>query len=118
MEKLVYLCWKRAGDSMERFRDALVGDVSPRLLDGGALSLTINVADLGDCVQDSPLIIGEGKTIAASVSLWLHSIDGRGVIEETLATLAERVWGYLVTESVPLQYADRNWPDGAKSPGV
>jgi hypothetical protein len=118
MEKLVYLCWKRAGDSIERFRDALLGDVSPGLLDGGALCLTINVADLGDRVQDSPLIIGEGKTIAASVSLWIHSIDGRGVIEETLAKLAERVWGYLVTESVPLQYADRNWPDGAKSPGV
>jgi EthD domain len=118
MEKLVYLCWKRAGDSIERFRDALVRDASHGLLDGGALSLTINVADLGDRVQDSPLMIGEGKTIAASISLWLDSIDTRGVIEETLATVAERVWGYLVTESVPLQYADRKWPDGAKSPGV
>jgi hypothetical protein len=118
MEKLVYLCWKRAGDSIERFRDTLVGDVSQGLLGGGALSLTINVADLGDRVQHSPLMIGEGKTIAASVSLWLDSIDTRGVIETTLATVADRVCGYLVTESVPLKYADRKWPDGAKSPGV
>jgi len=118
MEKLVYLCWKRSADSIERFRDALLRDVSPRLLEAGALSLTVNVADLGDRVADSPLVIGEGRSISASVSFWVHSIDGRGVIEQTLAPCTEKLWGYLVTESVPLQYPDRSWPDGAKSPGV
>jgi hypothetical protein len=118
MEKLVYLCWKRGADPIERFRDALLRDVSPRLIDGGARSLTINVADIGERVNDSPLVIGEGRTIAASVSFWLDSIDARGVIEERLAPMTERLWGYLVTESVPLQYPDRTWPDGAKSPGV
>jgi hypothetical protein len=118
MEKLVYLCWKRGADPIERFRDDLLRDVSPRLIDGGARSLTINVADIGERVNDSPLVIGEGRTIAASVSFWLDSLDGRGVIEERLAPLTERLWGYLVTESVPLQYPDRTWPDGAKSPGV
>ncbi len=118
MEKLVYLCWKREADSIERFRDVLLTEVSPRLLGGGVLSLTINIADLGAKVADSPLVIGEGKTMAASVSCWLDSLDGRRVIEETLPPLTEKVWGYLVTESVPMQYADRSWPDGTKSPGV
>jgi hypothetical protein len=118
MEKLVYLCWKRGTESIESFRDALVTEASPRLLDGGVSSLTINVADLGDRVKDSPLVIGEGRTISASVSCWLDSLDRRAVIEETLAPRTERLWGYLVTESVPLQYSDRNWPDREKSPGV
>jgi hypothetical protein len=118
MEKLVYLCWKRAADSIEGFRDVLLAQASPRLLAGGAHSLTINVADLGDATTDSPLVIGEGLTIAASVSCWLDSLDARRSIEETLAPLSERLWGYLVTESVPLQYTDRKWRDGEKSPGV
>ena len=118
MEKLVYLCWKRDADSIERFRHVLLHDVSPRLLDGGALSLTINVADLGDRVANSPLVIGDGRTISASVSFWLDSIDGRSVLEDKLAPIAERLWGYLVTESVPMQYPDRTWRDGERSPGV
>jgi hypothetical protein len=118
MEKLVYLCWKREGDSIARFRDVLLDEASPRLLTGGALSLTVNVADLGDRIADSPLVIGEGRTLSASVSLWLHSIDTRPAIEQILAPLTERLWAYLVTESVPMPYPDRTWPDRAKSPGV
>jgi hypothetical protein len=118
MEKIVYLCWKREGEAVERFRDVLLGDTSRRLLDSGALSLTVNVADLGNRIEDSPLVIGQGRTLTASVSLWIHSIDARKPIDDALGSLAEKLWSYLVTESVPLAYADRNWPDGAKSPGV
>src|SRR5690349_22193882 len=118
MEKLVYLCWKRGSDSIESFRDTLLSKASKRLFEGGAHSLTINVADLGDQVKESPLIIGEGQTLSASVSLWLDSIDARHAVEEALAPLTDKLWCYLVTESVPLHYPDRSWPDGAKSPGV
>jgi hypothetical protein len=117
MEKVVYLCWKRDGDTVEKFRDALLGSAS-RLFDAGALSLTVNAADLGDRIAESPLVLGQARTLTASVSLWLDSIDKRKPIEEALGSLSEKVWGYLVTESVPLDYVDRNWPDGAKSPGV
>jgi hypothetical protein len=118
MEKLVYLCWKREGESIERFRDALLRDAGPRILSGGAHSLTVNIADLGDQVKDSPLVLGEGRTLSASISLWLDSIDQRSVIERALEPLSQKLWCYLVTESVPLAYADRHWKDGAKSPGV
>ena len=118
MEKLVYLCWKREGDSIAAFRDVLLTEMSPRLLAGGVHSLTLNVADLGDRVKESPLVIGEGQTIAASISFWVDSLDQRGPFEEALGSVTERLCGYLVTESVPLQYPDRNWPDGVKSPGV
>jgi hypothetical protein len=118
MEKLVYLCWKRDGDSIAQFRDVLLGDASARMLAGGAHSLTVNIADCGEQVTDSPLVLGEGRTLSASVSFWLDSLDARGAIEEALQPLSQRLWGYLVTESVPMQYPDRTWPDGKKSPGV
>jgi EthD domain len=118
MEKLVYLCWKRANDSVDGFRDALLTQAGPGFLAGGAHSLTINIADIGDPIKDSPLVLGEGRTLSASVSLWLDSIDTRHAIEQTLGAMTERVSGYLVTESVPMHYPDRTWPDGAKSPGV
>jgi hypothetical protein len=118
MEKLVYLCWKRADDSIAHFRDAILSEVAPRLLEGGVHSLTVNVADLGNPIEDSPLVIGEGRTISASLSCWLDSIDTRGAIEQALSPLTDKLWAYLVTESVPMHYPDRTWPDGAKSPGV
>jgi hypothetical protein len=119
MEKLVYLCWKKNGDGIARFRDALLDGASQRILASGARSLTLNVADWEDPrIAESPLVIGEGRTLSASVSLWLDSIDARPPIEEALRALSETLHGFLVTESVPLQYGDRVWPDGTKSPGV
>ena len=118
MEKLVYLCWKSEAESIASFRDAFLTEASPRLLAAGAHSLTVNVADLGDRVKDSPLVIGEGRNISASVSLWLDSIDTRPGVERVLAPMTAKLWGYLVTESVPMPYPDRDWPDGTKSPGV
>ncbi|MET0591258.1 MAG: EthD domain-containing protein [Polyangiaceae bacterium] len=119
MEKLVYLCWKKNGDPIARFRDALLNGASQRILSSGAHSLTVNVADWDDeRVSASPLVIGEGRTLSASVSLWIDSIDARRPIEEALGGLSSKLHGYLVTESVPLRYADRQWADGTKSPGV
>jgi hypothetical protein len=119
MEKIVYLVWKRDGDAIEAFRDRLLGEVSPQLLADGALALTVNVSDLREQVgKGSSQYLGEGKRIAASVSLWVDSIDQRGRPEEALRSIASRVDGYLVTESMPLRCPDRDWPDGSRSPGV
>ena len=119
MEKLVYLLWTRAGDTIEAFRDRLVGEVGRQVLDAGALSLIANVSDLHEQVGKGTMqYLGEGKTIAASVSLWLDSLDTRAPIEAALAAISARADGYLVTESMPLRCADRDWPDGTRSPGV
>jgi hypothetical protein len=119
MEKIVYLVWKRDGDAIEAFRDALLGEVGPRLLRDGVSRLIVNVSDLRQQVgTGSGQYLGEGKTIAASVSLWVDSIDQRGGLEDALRGIASRVDGYLVTESMPLRCPDRDWPDGTRSPGV
>lgn len=119
MEKLVYLLWKPDGEDIERFRDELIARRAPRLLEHGALALTINVSDLLDQVgRKSPLVIGEGRTLSASLSLWLDCLDARRPIEAELRAIAPRLAGYLVTESVPMRCPDRDWPDGVRSPGV
>jgi len=119
MEKLVYLLWKPDAESIEAFRAALIERQARQLVEHGALALTINVSDLIDQVgPKSPLVIGEGRTVSASVSLWIDCLDHRAPLERALCAIAPRVDGYLVTESVPLRCPDRDWPDGVRSPGV
>jgi hypothetical protein len=119
LEKLVYLLWKRDADAIDAFRTLLVGQASRRLVADGALALTANVADLHDRLgARNPLVVGDGRTISACVSVWVESQDLRDTLESTLAGVAERVHGYLVTESVPLRCPDRTWADGERSPGV
>jgi hypothetical protein len=119
VEKLVYLLTKRGDEPIERFRAALLERAAPRLLADGALALTVNVSDLLERVgADSPFVRGVGRTLSASVSLWLDSLDARPPLEATLYGVAAEVEGYLVTESVPLRCPDRDWKDGEPSPGV
>lgn len=119
MEKLVYLLWKREADAIDAFRARLLEDAAPKLVADGALSLVANVADLhGKLGANSPLIAGEGRSLSACVSIWVQSQDARPALEATLSGVAARVFGYLVTESVPLRCPDRSWADGERSPGV
>lgn len=118
MEKLVYLLHKRETDAIDGFRTRLLEQICPRFLDHGVRYLSVNVADLEEDAKRSPLVLGDGKTLSASISLWLDSLDQRGPLEALLRDFGGRLWGYLVTESVPLDYPDRDWPDGTKSPGA
>jgi hypothetical protein len=118
MEKIVYLVWKPETAAIESFRDALLGPVAEQLLAAGAQRLVMSIADLAREIPKPTLLMGEGKTLSASVDVWLDSIDDRHPIEAALRERAARVDGYLVTESVPQRCSDRDWPDGKRSPGV
>jgi hypothetical protein len=118
MEKLVYLAWKQPELGIEAYRDRLIGRVAPRLLDAGARRLDLNVSDLLGAIPKPMLLMGEGATLSAAVSLWLDCYDARAPLEALLREDAARLDGFLVTESVPQPCPDRDWPDGARSPGV
>lgn len=119
MEKLVYLVWKRDAETIDAFRARLLEDAAQKLVADGALALVANVADLhGQLGANSPLVAGEGRSLSACVSVWVQSQDVRPALEATLAGVAARVFGYLVTESVPLRCRERDWADGRRSPGV
>jgi hypothetical protein len=109
MEKLVYALWG--------VHEGLVENAGPELLALEPRGLTVNVVDAG--VDMSAVVpMRDGDRVGATVGLWLDSIDHRRPYESALADAADRVAGYLVTESVPLAYEHRRWPDGKRSPGV
>jgi hypothetical protein len=118
MEKLVYLTRKKPALGIEAYRARLLEAVAPRLLDAGVRRLDVNVSDLLPAIPKPMLLMGEGAALSAAVSLWLDCYDARGPLEALLAEDADRLDGYLVTESVPQPCPDRDWPDGVRSPGV
>ena len=108
MEKLVYALWG--------VHEGLVENTAPELLSLEPHGLTVNIVDPE--IDMSATVAVPDNGVGATVNLWLGSLDDRGPYEAVLGGAADRVAGYLVTESVPLEYEQRNWPDGERSPGV
>ena len=117
MEKLVYLLCRPGDHRPQDFRDALLGRTASRLLAEGARALPINVADI-EALPASIHMSDPHARLGACVSIWLDSLDARGAVEAHLVELSPGPAGYLVTVSVPRVYAQRDWPDGERSPGV
>ena len=118
MEKLIYLTWKREPLSIEDYRAHLLDEVSPRIVESGARALNVSVADTQQDIPKATLLMGDGKTLSAAISVWLDCLDDRGPLETALREHGARVDGYLVTESIPQADPDRDWADGEPSPGV
>ena len=117
MEKIVYLAWCPA--PLEEWKPALLGPVAKAWIDAGVTRLNISVSDLvGREIEKPPLLMGDGATLSAAISVWLESIDARHGLEASLAPHCSRLEGYLVTESIPQRCDDRDWRDGERSPGV
>lgn len=118
MEKLVYLFWKDGAEPAAVFRTRLLADVAPRLGAAGARGITVNVADVFADLDGSVPTRNAEATLAASVSFWLPCLDDRTRLAPVLADAAARHAAYLVTESIPRDYDRRDWPAGARTPGV
>jgi len=118
MEKLIYLVWRKPELDAAEYGRRLLAETAPRLLSAGARRLQLDLSDVLGTIPKPMLLMGEGATLSAAVSLWLDCYDGRSPLEAELRGAASRLDGYLVTESVPQPCLDRDWPDGARSPGV
>jgi hypothetical protein len=108
MEKVVYALWGA--------QEGLVDEAGPRLLALHPRGVTVNVVDPE--VDMSATVAVRDDGVEATVGLWLDCLDDRGPYEAVLESAADRVAGFLVTESVPLAYSDRPWPDATRSPGI
>ncbi len=124
MEKLIYLVWAKPGTDAEARRRELLTRVQPALLQRGALRLSMDIKD-SDAEILAPVPWPDDELpLTAVVSFWMDCHDRRAPFEEILLALGDRVAGYLVTESLYMEYggnqhsARRNWPDGVRSPGV
>lgn len=117
MEKLVYLLRRPRAQPVEEFREELLGDTARLIEASGSRGLTLNVADI-DEIPEGVHMSDPEEELGASFSIWLDTLDTRGPIEERLRSVSDGIAGYLVAESMAREYADRDWPDGARSPGV
>ncbi len=124
MEKLIYVVWANPGADADARRRDLLARVQPALLERGALRLSMDIKD-SDAAIPAPVPWPDDELpLAAVVSFWMDCHDRRGPFEEILLPLGDRVAGYLVTESLYMEYggnqhsARRDWPNGVRSPGV
>ena len=119
MEKIIYLTFPPEGFDGPAYRDRLLQQLAdPGLHKSGVRGIN---ASCNDLLQDMPrplLLLGDADTLGAAVSVWIDNLDDRATIEAVLGNDAERVHGYLVTESIPQACTDRDWADGERSPGV
>ncbi len=126
MEKLVYLLWApSARHDGERLRRTLVDDTAARLERAGARALSVNVHDAAAAEAPSPVPTPDGEDPhVAEVSVWVDAYDRRAGIDRAVDAVGLMWSSYLVTESLYEDYGTtpharaRDWPDGARSPGV
>lgn len=126
MEKLIYVLWGDGSpESGDRLRAGLLAETAPQLARAGGRGISVNVHDSDAAAAPSPVPVPDGEDPhVAQASVWLDSYDRRAGTDEAIARLGLRYAGYLVTESLYQDYGNtrhcgpRNWPDGARSPGV
>jgi hypothetical protein len=124
VEKLMYLAWLDPDAVRADVAEVMLGDVASRLLELEPLRLSMDVWDPESDIP-APVPTPEGETpLHALISVWLDTVDHRTPYEELLSSVASRVAGYSVVESLYRDYGGnewstpRDWPDGQRSPGV
>lgn len=118
VEKLLYVIWKRAGESTEELRQALLGPIGSILIERGARSLSVNIADDDAAFASAIRITRRANPISATVSVWLDTHLRRSGIEQALAEVSSRLAGYLVLESVPIVNTKHSAAIGERLPGI
>lgn len=119
MEKLIYFLKRPEAVAMHDFASSLLGDGITAIREHGGSTITVNLAEFNDLVQEQApgRLMGPWQDVSAVVSLWLDTLDDRGPIEDSLRSGGTSITGYLVTESV-VQPFQANWGEGERRPGI
>ena len=115
MEKILYPVWKPGTVGADDFRDVLLRELGPELIELGVRGLRLSVVDSE--VNPASGLRQEtlGAAMDALISVWLDSSVHRAPVEAAIAARVERLDGYLVTESEPLP---SNTAPGERTPGM
>ena len=117
MEKLLYALWRSASEGRAAFRERLIGDLAPGLLDAGALGLQVNVDDDAVAAAAPSRIESSRPPPDGLLTLWLHSASARAPHEAAVAAAAHRIAGYSALESEPMPNTACVAPEGERTPG-
>jgi hypothetical protein len=113
VEKLALLRWRRPDDGPDT--DDLLA-AADRLCRAGHW-VTAYVEHTGDAAAfrfgDDP----DGHVLSSAATVWVDRVEQLEAVLDQLPTCA-RTTPYLLSESIPLEVAGRDWPDGVASPGV
>lgn len=123
-ERIDYVLWGEPAAGDDRYRDLLVDEVAPRLLEAGAGELVVAVDDAAShCPSLVPTPDGEQPHVAVvSASVPCH--DRAGELDAAVAATGLRWASYLVSSALYTDYGDnrwsgpRTWPAGERSPSV
>ena len=115
MEKIIHALWRAPDADPTTVQKVLLSDVAPALLDLGIHGLRVLVEE-PDAAAMRFGAAEDGGLLTASVGVWLDSIDERQPVLDALAAAGCTTHAFLVTESVPLAYAEV--PAERPSPGV
>ena len=103
MEKMLYPVWKKPAQSIEDFREQLLGVMSEQLLSSGVRSLRIIVAHPGVAAASGLRQQNINQPLMdAVISMWVDSAIYRQQQETIIGSYVSQLHGYLVTESEAL----------------
>lgn len=124
MIKAIYLLWPRRRMEGAERRRVLLEQCGPALLARDARYLTIRIDDDQATVPSPTPSTRFNDPFVAEVSVWVDDPSALGPLEAVLLDADFDIAGYRVREHLYTDYggnahgARRDWPDGARSPGV
>jgi len=118
VEKLVYVLWKRPGQSAGELAHTMRGEVAQQLASLAQRPLSVLLADAAAEAVQKARITRMDDPLAGMIGVWLDSVDQRATVEAALRPYVGRLAGYLVTESVVLRNTTHRAAPGERTPGI
>lgn len=122
--KYIYLLWPRAEMTPARRREVLLEDCAPQLRRAKTAGVQMNIVDDLATVPSPAPKPPFSEPFVAQVNLWLEDPEARHGCEDILRQAGFELAGYRVDEWLYTEYGEnehagpRDWPDGARSPGI
>ena len=115
MEKLAYQLWKKDGDSLETFKEALLKNLSKDIVDLVS-ELQINIAD-SDVIPANNLAQSNYPPAPnAVIFIKVKSYFLADTLESHLEKITNKIFGFVVSESIILDSSEKS-PLGLRSEG-
>jgi len=109
VEKLIYSLWPQSGRSIDEFRDELLGQLCPLLVQlHGLHGVRLAVADSAVAPAVKRRMESHPPLPAAALSLWVDNAGAAATWEPLVDRYVERKGAYLVVEAEPLPSRERH----------